>query len=77
MYFDKVTISRASTFGKPIHRLVEDAVDLAAKHDCLVEFTFKGVTVTVSQFSDVERVCEETTVKVGLNKVLSNMRSGL
>lgn len=44
--------------------ITKDAIDLAAKHDCLVEFTFKGVTVTVSQFSDVGKVCEDTLKKV-------------
>lgn len=64
MYFDKVTISQTSTLGRPLYGILEDAVDLADKHDCLVEFVFNGVTVTVSQFSDVGKVCEDTLKKV-------------
>jgi len=76
MYFDKVIISQTSTFSRPLHGILEDTIDLAAKHDCLVEFTFNGVTVTVSQFSDIGKVCEDTLVKMEINKVLSDMRSG-
>jgi len=60
-HYDKITLSFSMGM---IGSITKDAVDLAAKHDCLVEFVFNGVTVTVSQFSDVGKVCEDTLKKV-------------
>ena len=59
--FNKIELSYSMG---TILELTQNAIKLASEYDCLVEFPFNGVKVTVSQWSNAETVVSNTLKKV-------------